>query len=65
MRTHVKRVETALTSKDAEAARNELLEAIRVISKASLRGIIHKNAASRKISRLTKRVDGIFRSEAA
>ncbi|HDY70154.1 MAG TPA: 30S ribosomal protein S20, partial [Nitrospirae bacterium] len=42
-----------------------LKEAIKVISKASSKGIIHRNTASRKISRLMKKVTAAFRSEAA
>jgi small subunit ribosomal protein S20 len=52
MRTHVKRVRTAIEAKDAKAA--ELLKtAVAVIDKAASKGVIDKKAASRKISRLT------------
>ena len=53
MRTHVKRVRTAIEAKDGKAA--ELLEDGRaVIDKAASKGVIDKKAASRKISRLTQ-----------
>ena len=53
MRTHVKRVRTAVESKDAKAA--EILKtAVAVIDKAAQKGVIDKKAAARKISRLTK-----------
>ena len=65
LKTYVKKVESAMASKDRDAAQNLLREAIRVISKASSRGIIHHNTASRKISRLTKRFNSTFKSEAA
>jgi small subunit ribosomal protein S20 len=53
MRTHVKRVRTAIEAKDGKAA--ELLKtAVAVIDKAASKGVIDKKAASRKISRLTQ-----------
>ncbi|VAX33415.1 SSU ribosomal protein S20p [hydrothermal vent metagenome] len=65
IKTCVKKVESAVASKDADAALNFLREAITVISKGSSRGIIHRNTASRKISRLTKKVNSVVKSEAA
>ena len=53
MRTHVKRVRTALASKDANVAAI-LKTAVAVIDKAAQKGVIDKKAAARKISRLTK-----------
>jgi small subunit ribosomal protein S20 len=53
MRTHVKRVRTAIEAKDGKAA--ELLKtAVAIIDKAASKGVIDKKAASRKISRLTQ-----------
>ena len=53
MRTYVKRVRTAIESKDGKVA--EILKAaVSVIDKAAQKGVIDKKAASRKISRLTK-----------
>lgn len=52
MRTHVKRVRSAIEAKDGKAA--ELLKtAVAVIDKAASKGVIDKKAAARKISRLT------------
>ncbi|GBE01520.1 30S ribosomal protein S20 [bacterium BMS3Bbin06] len=65
IKTIVKKVDTAVGAKDAETAQDALKEAIKVISKASSKGIIHRNTASRKISRLMKKVTAAFRSEAA
>ena len=59
MRTFVKRVEVALESKDAAAATQALKEAEPKLARAAQKGIVHKNAASRKISRLTKRVKAL------
>ncbi|HEB75568.1 MAG TPA: 30S ribosomal protein S20 [Nitrospirae bacterium] len=65
IKTFTKKVESAVAAKDAEAAERLLREAIKVISKGSSKGIIHRNTASRKISRLTKKVNAILKSEAA
>jgi len=65
IKTIVKKIDTAVGTKDAETAQSALKEAIKVISKASSKGIIHRNTASRKISRLMKKVNTAFRSEAA
>ncbi|HEV3045090.1 MAG TPA: 30S ribosomal protein S20 [Roseiarcus sp.] len=59
MRTTVRKVEEALASKDAKAAAAALHDAEPVLSRAAQKGIVHKNAASRKISRLTKRVKAL------
>ena len=53
MRTYVKRVRTAIESKDAKTA-EALKAAVRVIDKAASKGVIDRKTASRKISRLTK-----------
>ena len=59
VRTAVRKVEEAVTSGkkgDAEAA---LKAAARALARGAQKGVMHKNAASRKISRLTKRVKGM------
>ena len=55
MRTFVRRVEEALAAKDATGAATALREAEPLVARAAQKGIMHKNTASRKISRLTKR----------
>ncbi len=57
MRTKVKRVRKAMSSKDASGARAALGDAVRYIDIVSSKGVIHKRAASRKISRLSKAVN--------
>jgi small subunit ribosomal protein S20 len=56
-RTLVKRVRNAIASGDAAAAREALPAAVRALSVASSKGVIHSNQASRKISRLTLAVN--------
>ena len=59
MRTYVRRVEEAIASRDATAAAAALHEAEPQVARAAQKGILHKNTASRKISRLTKRVKAL------
>lgn len=60
----VKAVETAVRGKDKEASAGALLTAVKTISSATPKGIIHKNNAARKISRLTKKVNAVLKAEA-
>jgi small subunit ribosomal protein S20 len=52
-----KEVFAAVESGDQEAAQDALKRAVPVIQKAASRGTLHQNTASRKISRLSKRVN--------
>ena len=54
-----KRVRQAVNEKSIETARSELDAAKSVIDKAAKKGVIHKNTASRKISRLSRLVETI------
>ena len=59
MRTYVRKVEEAIASKDAKAAAAALHDAEPLVARAAQKGILHKNTASRKISRLAKRVNAL------
>jgi len=59
MRTFVRKVEDAITAGDAEAAQTALRTAQPEIMRAAQKGILHKNTASRKVSRLASRVKAI------
>jgi small subunit ribosomal protein S20 len=59
VKTYVKKVEAAVAANDAAAANEALAPAIAEISKAAKKGIYHKNTAARKVSKLTKAVNGI------
>lgn len=65
IKTAVRKVETAVTGKNKEEAHKALMEAAKVISKAASKGVIHKNTASRKISRLARLANTLLKSEAA
>jgi small subunit ribosomal protein S20 len=59
LRTTVKKVITALNADDSDTARAELSRAVRALGKAKSKGVIHRNQAARKISRLTRRVNAL------
>ena len=56
IRTFVKKVEAALAGGDKTAATEALKAAQPELARGVARGVLHKNTAARKISRLTKRV---------
>lgn len=56
VRTYVRKVEEALASGDKGAAENALRAAEPELMRAAIKGALHKNAASRKVSRLARRV---------
>ncbi|MDR2858003.1 MAG: 30S ribosomal protein S20 [Novosphingobium sp.] len=56
IRTFVKKVEAAIAGGDKTAASAALREAQPELARGVARGVLHKNTASRKLSRLTKRV---------
>lgn len=56
MRSLVRKVEEAITGGDAKKARDALKAAEPVIARAAQTGVIHRNTASRTVSRLTARV---------
>jgi small subunit ribosomal protein S20 len=59
LRTFVRKVEEAIASGDATAASTALQAAAPVVMRAAQKGVIHKNTASRKVSRLTARVKAL------
>ena len=56
LRTTLGKVEEAIASGDSAKAAAALKEAEPVIMRFSQQGVLHPNAASRKVSRLTKRL---------
>ena len=59
IRTLARKVESAVTAKDAKSAQTLLNEAFAAWDKAAKSGIVHWRAASRKKSRLATRVSGL------
>ncbi len=56
IRSHVKKVETAVEAGDKEAAKAALEAAKPELDRGVARGVMHKNTVARKKSRLSKRV---------
>lgn len=63
IKTQISKLNTALHSKNMEDAAAILKDAQKVISSAASKNVIHKNAASRKISRITKKVNALKSKE--
>ncbi|WP_019536079.1 30S ribosomal protein S20 [Paenibacillus ginsengihumi] len=57
LRTAVKAFETAAAGTDLEKAKAALVAASKKLDKAASKGLIHKNAAARKKSRLAKKLN--------
>ncbi|RZF64257.1 30S ribosomal protein S20 [Sphingomonas populi] len=56
IRTFVKRAEAALASGDKTAATEAMAQVQPELARGVSKGVMHKNTASRKFSRLTKRL---------
>lgn len=59
VRTFIRKVEEALISGNKEAAQEALRAAQPELMRAAAKGVVHKNTASRKISRLAGRVKAL------
>ena len=58
-KTEIKKVLAAVDEQDRDSSEKALKSAIKVIKKAASKGVYHKNNASRKVSRLTKKVNAL------
>jgi small subunit ribosomal protein S20 len=56
MRSAVRKVEEAITAGDRTAAAAAMAEAEPALIRAARKGIVHRNAARRKVSRLAHRI---------
>jgi small subunit ribosomal protein S20 len=59
VRTFIRKVEEAIASGDKTAAEAALKAAQPEIQRAATKGVVHRNTASRKVSRLAARVKAI------
>lgn len=59
MRTFLRKVEEALAAGDAALAATALRNAEPELMRAAQHGVVHKNTASRKVSRLSARVKSL------
>ncbi len=62
VKSAVKKVRDLLAKGDAAAAQQALRGAEKAIGKAASKGVVHKNAAARRISRLAHAVAGTARA---
>ena len=63
MRSYIKKIRMSVADGDIETAKTFLEKTIPFIDKAASKGVIHKATASRKISRLSKLVNGTEAAE--
>ncbi len=59
IRTYLRKVEEAIASGDADAAKTALRDVQPEIMRGVTKGVMHKNTASRKMSRLSSRVKAL------
>jgi small subunit ribosomal protein S20 len=59
IRTFVKRVESAINGNDKEAAQAAFTAAEPEIMRGVTKGVLHRNTASRKVSRLAARIKSL------
>jgi small subunit ribosomal protein S20 len=65
VKTAIKKFELAVRNHDLEAAKELLGKATRTLDKVAATGTLHKKTASRKKSRLTKRLNALAARESA
>ena len=64
VKTVVKRIDAAIEVEDSvEKALEALVAAVPIIERAAVKGAYHKKTASRKVSRLTKKVNNFAKSK--
>lgn len=61
VKTTLKKLDSSISSGNKEEAGKILVQAITELDKAASKGIIHRNTASRKISRITKKANAFLK----
>lgn len=59
IKTFIKKTRTAVASGDADATKTALTSAVKALDKAAQRGVIHKNQAARRKSRIAKLANSV------
>ncbi len=59
VRTAIKKVREAVATKKGDEAKTGLKDAVSLLDKAVTKGVLHRNNASRKISRLSSLVNSL------
>lgn len=62
LRHAIRSLRETIAAKDADKAATELRAVTKTIDKAAVKGILHKNNASRRISRLSRQVQALQQS---
>ena len=62
LKTSIKKFERLLSEKKTEEAKNYLNTLVATLNKAASKGIVHKNAAARKTSRMTKKLASLSKA---
>ncbi|GKT08431.1 30S ribosomal protein S20 [Desulforhabdus sp. TSK] len=65
MKNVIKDVQEAISSNSTELVMERLRQAVSTIDRTAGKGVIHKNNAARKISRLTRRVQEFLAAKKA
>jgi small subunit ribosomal protein S20 len=65
IKTFIRKVEDAVARGDYDAARSAFAEAEPEVRRGVTKGVLHQNTASRRISRLSRRVKALGSVEAA
>ena len=64
VKTALKKIDAAIeVEASVEKAREALVAAVPIIERAAVKGAFHKKTASRKVSRLTKKVNNFARNK--
>jgi small subunit ribosomal protein S20 len=58
-RTLIRKAQSAIRTENTELAETEVLKAVRALDKAAAKGVIHKNNAARRKSRLMAHLNSI------
>jgi len=59
MKNVIRDLDEVIAGKSPEKAAEELKKAVSVIAKTASKGVVHRNTASRRISRLTRGVNAL------
>ncbi len=62
MKTAIKAVDAAIEVQSVDGAQAALKAVIPIIDRVAVKGVLHKKNASRKVSRLTRRVNAFVAS---
>ena len=65
VRSNVRSLREAIAQGNKQAATDQLEGAIRELTKAVTKGVLHRNAASRRVSRLSKQVHALNKGASA